>query len=96
MNTDLLLDSTISCDDSATVKCLQALVSATIEAIGDAVITVDNNGNIDYVNAKAENLLQKNCAELNGRPFAAMVQIVNEHNHEQTSSVMAQGFCQTP
>ncbi|QPK64247.1 EAL domain-containing protein [Methylomonas sp. LL1] len=96
MSKALQMKASFTRSNLANMKRLQALTSATIEAISDAVITVDGNGNIDYVNTEAERLLLKSSRELRGQPFAMAVQIINEHGHQEADNVMAQCFCQKP
>ncbi len=50
----------------------------TLQSIGDAVLTADSNGNVDYLNPVAEELTGWTTAEAAGRPVAEVFQIVNE------------------
>lgn len=81
---------------SVRAKQLEALVEATLEAISDAVITVDSSGNIDSVNAEAERLLQRSSQELCGYPFAAMVEIFNEYDRAECDHQLAECFSASP
>jgi len=56
-----------------------AMTRATLDAMQDAVITVDMQGNIDYANPAALGLLQMGNDELLGKPFSLMVRIENDH-----------------
>ncbi|MBR1216436.1 EAL domain-containing protein [Bradyrhizobium sp. U87765 SZCCT0131] len=50
----------------------------TLASIGDAVITTDASGHIDYLNATAERLLACRAAEAKGVPLTSLVQAVDE------------------
>ncbi|PZD71722.1 Cyclic di-GMP phosphodiesterase PdeB [Acaryochloris thomasi RCC1774] len=56
------------------------LAQITLESIGDAVITTDLTGNVQYLNPVAEKLLGWSKAEIKGQAFTDIFQIV----HEQT------------
>lgn len=56
----------------------QAMIKATLDAMEDAVITVDMQGNIDYANPAVLGLLQMGRSDLLGKPFTMVVQIVND------------------
>lgn len=56
----------------------QALTEATLDAMKDAVITVDMLGNINYVNSAAQTLLHMDAMDLIGQPFTMVVQISND------------------
>lgn len=50
----------------------------TLSAIGDAVISIDANGDIDYLNGKAEQLTGWHRANAIGRPFPEVFNAVDE------------------
>jgi diguanylate cyclase (GGDEF)-like protein/PAS domain S-box-containing protein len=50
----------------------------TLASIGDAVISTDADGQIDYLNAVAESLTGWSIAEARGRPIAAVLNLVDE------------------
>ena len=50
----------------------------TLQSIGDAVITTDAQGRIDYLNPVAENVTGWSLAEARGRPIGEVLQLVNE------------------
>ncbi|MCB1759942.1 MAG: EAL domain-containing protein [Gammaproteobacteria bacterium] len=54
----------------------------TLHSIGDAVITTDANGDIEYLNPVAENLTEWSADEARGRPLKAVFRIVNEETRE--------------
>ena len=56
----------------------QALI--TLSSIGDAVITIGADGNIEYLNPAAESLTGWTSAEANGRKFGSVCQILNEES----------------
>ncbi len=51
---------------------------ATLESLGDGLLTTDVNGRIDYLNSRAEQLLGHTLAEVDGRPFADVVTVIDE------------------
>jgi diguanylate cyclase (GGDEF)-like protein/PAS domain S-box-containing protein len=51
---------------------------ATLESLGDGLVTTDIHGRIDYLNPSAEALLGHRLAEVDGRPFADVVTVVDE------------------
>ncbi len=56
----------------------------TLESIGDAVITTDIHGKIDYVNAVAENLTGWSQEEAQGRQVEHVFRIINEITREKS------------
>jgi diguanylate cyclase (GGDEF)-like protein/PAS domain S-box-containing protein len=54
----------------------------TLASIGDAVISTDADGCIDYLNAVAESLTGWSVAEARGRPIADVLNLVNEMTRE--------------
>jgi PAS domain S-box-containing protein len=50
----------------------------TLASIGDAVISTDADGRIDYLNAVAESLTGWSIAEARGRPIADVLNLVDE------------------
>jgi diguanylate cyclase (GGDEF)-like protein/PAS domain S-box-containing protein len=51
---------------------------ATLDAMGESVITVDAEGRIDYVNASAETLLGQRLGQIIGKTFADVASLVDE------------------
>ncbi len=51
----------------------------TLHSIGDAVITADATGRVEYLNPVAEQLTGWSTAEARGRALAEVFRIVNEH-----------------
>ena len=54
------------------------LAQVTLQCIGDAVITTDAQGKIQYFNPIAEQLTGWNLAEVKGMPLTDIFHIVNE------------------
>jgi len=50
----------------------------TLESIGDAVVTADSEGRVDYLNPVAESLLGQRLAELHGRPIVSVCTFIDE------------------
>ena len=51
---------------------------ATLDAMGESVITVDAEGRIDYINHAAEGLLGQSFAQVVGKSFAEVASLVDE------------------
>jgi two-component system cell cycle sensor histidine kinase/response regulator CckA len=56
--------------------------ATTLRAIGDAVIAVDVDRRISFVNRAAEALLGRSAASIEGQPFDSVVRLVNEKTRE--------------
>jgi two-component system, cell cycle sensor histidine kinase and response regulator CckA len=56
--------------------------ATTLRAIGDAVIAVDVDRRISFLNRAAEALLGRSAASTEGQPFDAVVRLVNEKTRE--------------
>ncbi|MBV8909524.1 MAG: PAS domain S-box protein, partial [Gammaproteobacteria bacterium] len=54
----------------------------TLQSIGDAVISTDAEGRIEYINPVAETLTGWSLAEARGQPIGAVLRIVNELTRE--------------
>jgi diguanylate cyclase (GGDEF)-like protein/PAS domain S-box-containing protein len=54
----------------------------TLQSIGDAVISTDADGRIEYINPVAENLTAWTLAEARGRPISDVLNLVNEITRE--------------
>ncbi|MCH9697704.1 MAG: EAL domain-containing protein [Gammaproteobacteria bacterium] len=57
-------------------------LQVTLRSIGDAVVTTDTKGVIDYINPVAESLTGWNLHEALGKPLTAIVSIVNEDDRK--------------
>jgi diguanylate cyclase (GGDEF)-like protein/PAS domain S-box-containing protein len=51
----------------------------TLQSIGDAVITTDAEGNVDYINPVAQDLTGWDLRNARGTPVSELMMIVNEH-----------------
>lgn len=54
----------------------------TLASIGDAVVTIDANGQVVYLNPIAEELIGWHNADAKGRPIADMMHLLNEATRE--------------
>jgi diguanylate cyclase (GGDEF)-like protein/PAS domain S-box-containing protein len=54
----------------------------TLQSIGDAVISTDAAGRIEYINPVAESLTAWSLAEARGQPIGAVLKLVNELTRE--------------
>ncbi|MGH8211307.1 MAG: EAL domain-containing protein, partial [Steroidobacteraceae bacterium] len=54
----------------------------TLQSIGDAVISTDADGHIEYINPVAESLTAWSLAEARGRPIGDVLNLVNEITRE--------------
>ncbi|MDS4039673.1 MAG: EAL domain-containing protein [Candidatus Competibacter sp.] len=61
----------------------------TLHSIGDAVITTDARGMVDYLNPVAEALAGWTTAEAQGRPLSEVFQIVNEQTRQPAPDPVA-------
>ena len=62
------------------------------QSLGDGVISIDENGNIDLMNAVAENLTGWKIGEAKGRRFEEVFEIVNEFTRQRCESPVKQVF----
>jgi len=58
----------------------------TLQSIGDAVLTADADGRVEYLNPVAEELTGWTTAEVQGRPVSEVFQIVNEATRQPLDS----------
>ena len=56
----------------------------TLQSIGDAVITTDTNGLVEYLNPSAEALIGCTLADAHGLPMNTLVQLVDEQTRRPT------------
>ncbi|MGA7537504.1 MAG: EAL domain-containing protein [Steroidobacteraceae bacterium] len=54
----------------------------TLQSIGDAVISTDADGRIEYINPVAESLTAWTLEEARGRPIGEVLRLVNEITHD--------------
>ncbi len=62
------------------------LAQATLQSIGDAVITTDALGNIEYLNPVAEQITGWRVGEVKGLPLSAAFKTVNEITRQTTEN----------
>jgi diguanylate cyclase (GGDEF)-like protein/PAS domain S-box-containing protein len=65
------------------------LLNTTLSAIGDAVVTTDELGQITYVNAAAENLIGQRIDQIAGRRLDDVVVLTNPQTMRATPSMFA-------
>ncbi|MFZ0500101.1 MAG: EAL domain-containing protein, partial [Steroidobacteraceae bacterium] len=58
----------------------------TLQSIGDAVISTDADGRIEYINPVAESLTAWTLAEARGRPIDEVLRLVNEITREPSEN----------
>lgn len=61
------------------------LLQATLQSIGDAVITTDIEGTVEYLNPMAEKLTGWSPDEARGKPLGAVFHVVNEQTNDYAS-----------
>lgn len=66
----------------AALRASEERYGLTLESIGDAVITTDAQGQLEFLNPVAETLTGWKQAEACGRPLAEVFQIINEHTRQ--------------
>jgi len=66
----------------------QELLRTTLASIGDAIITTDRDGRVNYMNAVAESITGWTQPEAFGRPLEAVFRVMNE----QTGEAVGSGF----
>jgi PAS domain S-box-containing protein len=64
------------------LKSRERWFSTTLRAIGDAVIAVDGDTNVTFVNRAAEGLLRLKEADAKGRPIASVLKLVDERTRK--------------
>jgi diguanylate cyclase (GGDEF)-like protein/PAS domain S-box-containing protein len=62
----------------------------TLHSIGDAVITTDTQGRIEYLNPVAERMTGLGVAEAHGRSVQEVIRIVYEGTHEPVNNPLTQ------
>jgi diguanylate cyclase (GGDEF)-like protein/PAS domain S-box-containing protein len=68
----------------------QERARVTLDSIGDAVITTDAAGSIEYLNPVAERLTQWTLAEARGRPLSDVMPLIDEATKQPTSTPVHQ------
>ena len=62
----------------------------TLASIGDAVITTNAQGQVDYMNPAAERLLAREIADVRGQPLTSLFRILDEESGLQLQSQITQ------
>ncbi len=79
------------------LKIHRNLLSATLQSIGDAVISTDNKGNIVSMNHVAAQLTEWKVADARGKPFNQIFKIISEATRLELNSpaeiVLQTGNC---
>lgn len=71
--TEMLPDAVVTSAGAARPRAL-----ATLDSMDDGVITVESDGRIDYLNQSALTLLGAGLADLKGKTFADVAQLIDE------------------
>ncbi len=66
--------------NNAKIKTEIAKIQSTFASIGDAVITTDRHGNIDYMNEAAEGLTRQKLSEIKNTPIENIFKLFNDEN----------------
>ncbi|MGV8905723.1 MAG: PAS domain S-box protein [Acetobacterium sp.] len=64
----------------------------TLSSVGDGIITVDINGNVDYLNPVSEKLTGWCQEDAFGKPFKMIFNIINEYTREPLESPVKSVF----
>jgi len=67
----------------------QELLRTTLASIGDAIITTDPEGSVNYMNTVAESITGWTQEEAAGRPLEAVFHVMNEQTGEPAGSAKA-------
>src|SRR5690349_5697601 len=54
---------------------------ATVESLGDAVVTTDSHGAVTFLNPAATRLLGRSAEEVRGLPLPQILQLLDEQTH---------------
>jgi len=83
-------------DNERELRAQQEKFKVVMDSIGDGIITVDLNGNIQYLNNRAEELTGWSLRKAHGRNFHEVYNIINEDTGLQENTildkVLKQGF----
>src|SRR5262249_38319853 len=60
------------------VELLRGRAQATLDSLGDGLVTTDPYGRIVFLNRAGEALIGHSLAEVSGRPFSEVVTVVDE------------------
>ena len=66
----------------------QEKFNVIMDSLGDGIITLDLNGNIQYLNTRAEELTGWNLREARGRDFHEVYNVINEETRQQENNIL--------
>ena len=66
----------------------QEKFNVVMDSIGDGIITLDLNSNIQYINNRAEELTGWNLREARGRDFHEVYNVINEDTGQQENNIL--------
>jgi len=64
----------------------KTLIEVTLHSIGDAVITTDAEGNIQYLNPMAKDLIRQKLDDVYGRPVRDVLHLIDEESRRTVES----------
>jgi PAS domain S-box-containing protein len=70
------------------LRAQQEKFNVVMESIGDGIITLDLNGNIQYLNNRAEELTGWNLREARGRDFHEVYNVINEDTGQKENNIL--------
>lgn len=68
----------------------EELAQVTLHSIGDAVITTDARGKVQYLNPVAESMLDSSAAALRGQPLGILFQVADENDQYSPVDLIAE------
>lgn len=87
---DVVVFSATPIQPLASVESHRNRAVATLDSIGDGLLTTDAAGRIDFLNPRAADLLGRTPAEVDGRPFSEVVSVVDEADRRVLSDPVMQ------
>jgi diguanylate cyclase (GGDEF)-like protein/PAS domain S-box-containing protein len=72
------------------LKAEKQRAQITLASIGDAVMSTDNSGNIDYMNAAAERLVGQHASEAIGMPLTSLFRLVDQSSGKDNAFLIDQ------
>jgi PAS domain S-box-containing protein len=75
---EIIRDITLQKQMQKTLQLEHELLQVTMDSIGDAVLTTDQQGNVQYLNPVAEQLTGWTSKKAAGKPAARIFKIINE------------------
>ncbi len=71
------------------ISASKQLLATTLESIGDAVVSVDTQGSVRFMNAIAQKLTAWSLAEATGQPIGAVLQLIHTQTRLPMEDVLA-------